>query len=305
MLADNMRKKKREKEKTLEEIEKYRCESGFLPYYSDTFFESSRSYRNTTAILGIYLSIYLMIYLLVSEKKTAFICYSIFILLVLLCLTFVADMEKKIGKYGYHLLEDRIVLRKWGMEREISYNDIRTKLQERKVKVTEKKLVVPTNKGNIAFSYEVGNAKQQKHVMACYEMLRTKVVGNMPAINMKNLDIFDKAYFYNKSYRKCMIVLLVVQIGVFFWSFGDTTNHFFYVFNGLTALIQYITIYRLFRSVRCSVKNWKKMKTILGEAIDAGTCKIAIRSHGFIEFYVIAVVVIILNYLLIMGNVRF
>jgi len=137
-IKDKKIKQKTKAEKKAEEIRDFRQKEGFLPYYSDTLFESIASYRRTILGVGAYVCLYVGILFMAFEKKNLFIALCIFVVLVLLGNAFWGDFENIIKKYGYQILPDKLLLRKWGSEKVISYQEIIDTVSLKKVKITSK-----------------------------------------------------------------------------------------------------------------------------------------------------------------------
>lgn len=288
-------REKVKKEKEL--IEQLRLEENFLPYYSDTFFEACSNYITGT-LIGVYAILFLIA--AVCEEHINIIPVLTLMaasLVLLICLS--NYFQKKMKKFGYRFYEDKITLKAWGNPREYRYEEIVKAVEKKKVILNTKAVMVPYEKGFIRFSYEICNTKQQKHVIECYEMVCKRLSCDMPEMKKSYMDSSDRVYFYQRSFYKCVIGLVVLQFLLFSINLNAQPETWFYIWCVIIAYLQLFCISRVYRSISLSKTNILQLREKFKKETNI---TIRIKNYGIWRFVAISFAVIIMNVLIITNS---
>ena len=193
-------------------IEEERRAEGFLPQYSDYYFESKSESGVSVSIFVLMLSGFFGG--LASEfdfengflNFLFFICIAQFVVFVLLAI-FCDDLKKV---KGYYLEPDGIrtdlYFRPFGT---ISYETVNEAVKNGRIYYRTEGLVIGTGADKLTFHYEIGDSKAQKHIQDTYALLQTHIYEKLPPFDARIFDLLDRRYFYKKSLRKRMLVLVI------------------------------------------------------------------------------------------------
>ncbi|NLG04114.1 MAG: hypothetical protein GX567_09850 [Clostridia bacterium] len=277
-------------------LEEQRLQNGFLPYFSDAFFE--RFFRRKL-IKIFWIMLFLFYAIPVAAKiigwRSAAWLFTIYPILIvnLLLLTPISFYLKR---FGYTFQPHGLVRNAWGTEKTFLYSDLSKAVQEKKVIMKTKGYLVPTGKGHILFPYEVGNARQQKHIFNCYRLLTEKLDCPMPKINKEIVGKLDQAYFYRRSFRRCKVVLFLLPFFILKLNSMGNTGISFYLTNGIMCFVQCFSIFRMFQSLIFGKRNEELLKEKL-KSQEGVVLKF--RFHALWDFILTVLIVLALNYFIL------
>lgn len=240
-------------------IEIEREEEGFLPYYSEAYYERI-SYWNVNMLGGGLLPVVLIAVSAIKATDNPLfgLLFAIVPIQIILCVL-EKPLTRKSRLYGYHFTENELIKEVRGKKTTYSYRDIASAIEQKKVCICEDEFRVPLPKrGYIAFPYEIGNTKHQRQVIKCYKRLSELVHCKMPEMRKKDLELLDRAYFYNRSFKRCMTTLIILQISIFVFNCVVHSGNAFYFVNAIFFIVQMIAMFRMLKSTVLGNQNKRR-----------------------------------------------
>lgn len=190
--------------------EQIRAESGFLPKYSDFYFEKKKNQNNVWKYVLCYAALIILLPALAKHNGihpgTVLVCAVV--LLILVCLvphTFFKNRKL----LGAKLTDEGIVrITAFGTKPPIPYSHIEQTVAAGDFRYKDAGLQIGHGSEKLVFHYEIGNSTAQKHIEDCHRLLQTHMQRTLPPFEKKGLDLLDRRYFYKKSRRNQVISLL-------------------------------------------------------------------------------------------------
>lgn len=290
-------KKKNAKASRKEIIEKKRREEGFLPEYSDFYFEKKRQTRRIWLMCLVYFTFILMFWVCgekfqnVSVNTTTLCCFGGIIYFGWLQRGILN--QKKVS--GIQLNPNMAVKTNiYGRRTEISYSSIDHVITHGELCYDDTGLKIGYGSRQLCFHYEIGDAKAQKHIKECYEILQSHLSVKLPPFEKKCLDLLDRKYFYEKSRKKhtlsllAAIMLSLIRINLM----GIETAKGAVCFGIICGIWENWSLYQLFKGAVLSAKNYDALKSIYGNYPNA---RYGRRNTGYIWFVVDVALIILIN----------
>ena len=282
-------------------IEALRTEDGFLPQYSDFYFEKKKQFSigyNIKYILG-YLLVILFFNGIVQDFGSRF--WSVYLCIIISLVTYYIIKKAVINrqmKCGTRLEEYNFIKTGFfGEKPPISYSVIEQAVSAGDIHYGKTGLRIGHGAGKLVFHYEIGDSKAQKHMEECHTILQHHLTSKLPPFEKKGLDLLDRKYFYEKSRRTHTISLLCALLGfLIFYSAGIPQTEGLFIIAMIFCIWECLSIYYLGKSGKLSERNHVCLQK---EFADYPNAKFGWKYTGYTYFIVVSVIVICVNYWII------
>ncbi len=272
-------KKESERKKHQAAIEQRRMEEGFLPQYSDFYFEKKQRARST------WLAIWLCLISFIPVPAILFLLYYAFVQ------KFIMERQKM---RGIRFEESGIVkLTAYGEKTVVPYSWIEQSVTANRICYKKTGMQIGTGIEKLVFHYEIGDSTAQRHIEDCYAFLQKHLSVKLPPFEKKCFGLLDRKYFYEKS-RKNQILSLICAVILFRLLLGTllANKACCIFFSSAFALWECYSLYLLCKSGKLLACNQVKLMKIFQEYPNA---KFGWRYTGYVYFVVTAIVLISIN----------
>lgn len=203
-------KQKTKAEKRAAALKALRVADGFLPKYSDFYFEKKKNIHPWKYVFGYVLVILFSDSLLDNFDDcflTIMLCYIIALFLYHNLIT--VPVRNRRQKCGARLEEYGIVKTTFfGEKAPIPYSRIEQAVSSGDICYGSTGLRIGHGSGKLVFHYEIGDSKAQTHMEECHALLQKHLTSKLPPFEKKGLDLLDRKYFYKKAQRNQTFSLL-------------------------------------------------------------------------------------------------
>lgn len=275
----------------------------FLPYYSERYFKKRKNKSEGKWVFALIAgSMIIPLATVVHEKPdqiSAYLILACIIAATAYFLSFSKFITKRKEEKGFWLKEDGIVQTGMFKRNFISYAEYDEAVRNGQYFYETEGLRIGKGSRKLVFFYEIGNKSAQEDILACYEELQRHMVQPLPALPAKDLDLFDRKYFYEKN-RRAYVLLLALAFFVFLIVTRTQTFNYgtLLLVGGGFCLWETYCYAGIFENAVFSARNYEALKksfpnqmhAIKGRAID-----------GYVWFLVVFVVGMILNVWCILG----
>ena len=253
-------------------IEDHRRRPGFLPQYSDFYFEKKEENGLSLSILILMFSGFFLGLAQDLDYENTFVNFLLFLCIaqfVLKLLLLVLDEQvKKLN--GFYLekaqIQTDLFFRPYGS---IPYDHIREAFQNDKIYYKTEGLVIGRKPEQLTFHYEIGDSVAQKHVQDCYELLQSRLAIPLPPLRTKTFDLLDRRYYYRQCMKKYCLSLFVAFIALcimhllypFSLDGSFTSGLFFGIRITILTIWDLFAIYRFYQSAVFYEKTLAALKT--------------------------------------------
>ena len=268
---------KKDKKKQIELDEKMaRCAPGFLPTWSNHFFEQEKAIEQTVmGMMGFILMIVLAILGGIAEaSENASLAISLFFgfvgIVAVIYLVRKAVLKKlktpgtRIHEYG----TTRTDL--FGRTHEVPYMVWNEAVRKGKLRFTTDGIRIRAGREKLFFSYEVGDSAMQAHVIECYDDFRKRLSEPTPELTKDGIGLLDRRYYYRRTRRQQIATVLVSEFALFCCmaagSLGGVMGASLFIAPFLLS-----ALFKLFKGAKLEREvNAKLNKALPAEGVDAG-----------------------------------
>ncbi|MBQ6888781.1 MAG: hypothetical protein IJN54_14870 [Lachnospiraceae bacterium] len=286
-----------EKKSTIESV---RTAEGFLPEYSDFYFERKKQPSFFKYILSYLFIIFLICLIDIdynNKKSPGFL--TIIGIAVLLYQLFIKkhiiDHKKLYGaKLEYHGI---VKVSAYGEQPPVSYQEIEQAVAAGDFRYEDTGLRIGSGTQKLLFHYEIGDSIAQKHVEECYALLQKHLNIKLPPFEKKGLDLLDRKYFYEKKCKTHTISLICALI-IFFIYYSASVRHIsnMYFLASLFCPWECFSLYCLSKNGKLAVRN----RMLLQKAFqDYPQVRFGWQYAGYAHFLITALLLILGNYFII------
>ena len=275
---------------------------GFLPKYSDYYFEKKKQSR-----MGwIFATFYPSFLTFCADIDTHFeyfwmhvVCgvFGVLFVLVLVIEPLVLKGRKKLGIYLQPTQALRVGL--WGKESPVYYSEMDAAVSSGRVSFEDTGIQIGQGPNKMVFHYEIGDSEAQKHVEECYGMLQSHIRAKLPRYEKKALDLLDRRFFYERSRKRCVLSLFLAVLS--FWLFslpGVNTLEYAIVLCAIFGIWDCVSLKTLFQSAVFSHRTTKALHEIYA---DYPHGHLGWDKSGYLWFGVMAVFTVLCNCAIILS----
>lgn len=280
-------------------IEALRTADGFLPQYSDFYFEKKKQLSTWKFVLG-YVFIIIIFNVLLDDFENQI--WGVLLRIIIALLIYFFGIKKPImyrrQKCGVRLEEYNFIKETFfGEKPPVSYTEIEQAVSSGDIRYGKTGLRIGRGAGKLVFHYEIGDSKAQKHMEECYALLQKHLTTKLPPFEKKGLDLLDKRYFYEKSRRTHILSLLgaLPAFFLFYRAMPSSLAGALYLAM-MFGIWECISLYCLGKSGKLFERNHVYLKKEFADYPDA---KFGWRYTGYAYFIITAIIVICLNYFII------
>lgn len=280
-------------------IEALRTADGFLPQYSDFYFEKKKQVSIRKFVVG-YVFVIIFFNLILHDFDSQI--WGVFLQIIIILLFYYFGIKKPVmnrrKKCGARLEEYNIVKTTFfGEKPPISYSCIEHAVSSGDFHYGKTGLRIGHGAEKLVFHYEIGDSKAQKHMEECHAMLQRHLTSTLPPFEKKGLDLLDRKYFYEKSLRNQILSLLGALLAflIFYVVMPSSTEGT--VFMGMVfGIWQCLSLYYLGKSGKLLERNHAYLLKEFADCPNAGFGR---QYTGYAYFIITAIILICANYLII------
>lgn len=278
-------------------IEEQRGKKGFLPEYSNFYFEKKQRGKNAWIIGLAYLVLIFSIW--ACAEKFQKVSVNIMVLCCVGGIIYFGWIQKKrfnkkkvSGIYFNSNAAVRTDSR--GRQMEIPYSLIEHVIVNGELCYDDTGLKIGYGCRQLCFHYEIGYAKAQKHIKECYDILQSHLSVKLPPFGKNCMGLFDRKYFYEKSRKNHTLSLAAAILVSFLMMVSDEvmTVKGAWCLGLICGIWESYSLYQLFKGALFSAKNHDALKEMYGKYPNA---KYGYRNTGYIWFAVDVVLVLLFN----------
>lgn len=280
-------------------LEAIRTADGFLPKYSDFYYEKKKQPAIMKYVIGYIVVVFSFNTILVHFDTQIFkVLLGIIWALVLYYFLIKLPIRNRRKKCGTRFEEHGIVkVAFFGEKEPIPYLETEQAVTSGDIHYEDTGLRIGHGSKKLVFHYEIGDSKAQKHVEDCYALLQKHLTVKLPPFNKSALDLLDRKYFYEKSRRNNTVSLIIALIlFLIFYASGAQYTSGKLILAIFFCPWESISLFGLCKSARLSERNHMLLKKAFEEHPRA---KYGWRFTGYIHFGIAAVFAMIANYLII------
>ena len=280
-------------------IEAIRTADGFLPKYSDFYYEKKKQPPALKFVIG-YVIVSISLNTILNNFNTQIfkVLFGIVWALVLYHFLIKMPIRNRRKKCGTRFDEHGIVkVAFFGEKEPIPYLETEQAVISGDIHYEDTGLRIGHGSKKLIFHYEIGDSKAQKHIEECYALLQKHLTVKLPPFDKNALDLLDRKYFYEKSRRNNTISLIIALIlFLIFYASGAQYTSGKLLLAAFFCPWECIALFGLCKSARLSERNHMLLKKAFEEHPRA---KYGWRFAGYIHFGIAAVFAMIANYLII------
>lgn len=295
------KEKKSEKERLKEKIALRRTENGFLPTYSDFYFEKKKHNGEIWISVLIYLALITFVPAMIdgfeNNPLTILGCFIVAILLYYIFFRNHFLNKKKLC--GSRLTKEGIIkCTAFRQKPPVSYLYIEEAVATGNYEYDDTGLRIGKGDGELVFHYEIGDTEATKHVEECYQLLQQHMQQKLPPLNKKLLGLLDHKYYYEKM-RKNQFSRLLGGTLLFLILYLSTVSSLAgaVILGVLISLWDCRSIYLLCQSAKLYAVNQAAIQLALKDFPQAKT---GWKYTGYIYYIVGTVLVVLANFWIIM-----
>ena len=280
-------------------IEAIRTADGFLPKYSDFYYEKKKQPQTMKFVFGYVFVILFFNTILDNFDDQIFkVLFCIICILILYHYLIKLPIRNRQKKCGTRFEEQGIVrVGFFGEKEPIPYFETEQAVTSGDIHYEDTGLRIGRGSKKLIFHYEIGDSKAQKHVEECYALLQKHLSVKLPPFDKKALDLLDRKYFYEKSRRNYTIsLILALLFFLIFYAPGVQTTSGKLFLAIMFCPWESISLFGLCKSARLSERNHMLLKKAFEEHPRA---KYGRSFSGFIYFGIASIVTMVANYFII------